>query len=225
MKNLLLLLALQCASSFAGTLQGQSVGEEFAMREFARNFMVAYNQQDIPALKAMYTTAGDTNSIIKTFEGQFVRENTTLLVHQIGIRWSDAEHALVAIGTYERFGVTIVYDISFHTKLAYRNVMIEENGKWKIVKSETTPVVKTFIYQKVGKLAEWESALRGALNGSGVLTIETGKQHDNPKLAYALLEWPSMDTAKTFFNQPEWQKALPSTGKGEKPVVVYLDAK
>ncbi len=226
MKNLLLLSVFL----YVGALQGQSITDEYAIRVFARDFMAAYNRQDIAALQTMYTLDAITTSngakgveqIGKAFEDRFVREEVTLLVHQIGVTWSDAEHALVATGTYERFGNTIVYDIPIHTKTAYRNIMIREDGKWKIARSEVTPVVKTFVYQKVGAHAESTSAFLEALNGSGVLTIETGTRPDDPSAGYALLEWPSMEKAKAFFESMEWQKVLGEAGQDKKVEVVYL---
>ena len=231
MKQLHFLAAFLFAACITDTLQGQSATDESAMRAFARDFMAAYNRQDIAALQAMFTTDAVTTSngaqgieqIGKAFEDRFTREDVTLLVHLIGVTWSDAEHALVVTGTYERFGITFVYDIPFHSKAAYRNIMVQENGQWKIAKSEVTSVVNTFIYQKIGELADWKSALCSALQGSGVLTIDIGMPHGEPNTAYALLEWPSLEVAQAFFDNPDWQKGLPQADGDEKPVVVFLD--
>jgi len=233
MKNLLLLAAFQCAACLAGTLKGQSATNEQAMRVFDRDFMVAYNRQDADALKAMYTTDalalawnGDStrgaDRIAQRFEDRFIRNDATLLVRQIDVTWSDAQHALVTTGTYESYGITVVYDIPYSRKTAYRNTMVQENSQWKIARSEETPLVKTFAYQKKGDPAEWNSALADALNRSGVLTIEIGRPHGDPGAVYALLEWPSLAAAQAFFESPEWQKTLGQTGKGKKPLVSYL---
>lgn len=231
MKQLHFLAAFLFAACITDTLQGQSATDESAMRAFARDFMAAYNRQDIAALQAMFTTDAVTTSngaqgieqIGKAFEDRFTREDVTLLVHLIGVTWSDAEHALVVTGTYERFGITFVYDIPFHSKAAYRNIMVQENGQWKIAKSEVTSVVNTFIYQKTDDLAAWKATLTGALQGSGVLSIDISTPQGDPNAVCALLEWPSMDTARAFFANPDWQKGLPQAGMGEKPVVVFLD--
>lgn len=226
MKNLLLLSVFL----YAVALQGQSITDEYAIRVFARDFMAAYNRQDVLALRAMYTTnnAEDTiggiysNYIAQSFEDVFTRRDVTLLVHHIGVTWSDAEHALVATGTYEAFGNTFVYDIPIHTKTAYRNIMVREDDKWKIARSKVTSIIKTFVYQKSGDLAESKWTLKEALNGSGVLSIETGTRPDNPSAGYALLEWPSMEKAKAFFESPEWQNILGKAGKDKTVEVVYL---
>lgn len=230
MKNLLLLAAFLCAASLTGTLQGQSATDEQAIRVFVRDFMNAYNRQDAAALKVLFTADavtitpdGDStrgaDQIAQRFEDQFVRNDVTLLIRQIGLTWSDAQHALVTTGTYESYGTTYVYDIPFRKTTAYRNTMVQENGQWKIARSVVTLPVKTFVYQKSGDPAAWKSALTDALNGSGVLTIDIGTPHGNPSAGYALLEWASLATAQAFFESPEWQKIL---GKGEKPVVSYL---
>ena len=231
MKNLLLLAAF--TASFVGTLPGQSSTDEYAMRAFARDFMAAYNRQDIAALQAMYTTDAVTTSngaqgveqIGKAFEDRFTREDVTLLVHLIGVTWSDAEYALVVTGTYERFGITIVYDIPFHSKAAYRNTMVQENGQWKIARSVVTDIAKTLVYQKTGDPAAWKSALTGALHESGVLSIDISAPPGDPNTVYALLEWPSLTAAQAFFANPDWQNTLPQAGVAEKPGVVFLEGK
>ncbi|MCY7330756.1 MAG: nuclear transport factor 2 family protein [Saprospiraceae bacterium] len=231
MRHVLLFTAILSAQFI--TLQAQSASNEYAMRAFARDFMAAYNRQDITALRAMYTTntVEDTmdgvyrNYITQSLEDRFTREDVTLLVHHIGVTWSDAEHTFVTTGTYERFGITIVYDIPLHEKSAYRNIMVQENGQWKIARSTVTPIVKTVVYQKISDPAEWKSAFTNALYGSGVLSFDIGSAQGDPQAGYALLEWPAMDVAKTFFEKPDWHKTLPKTGKSEKPVVVFLEKK
>jgi len=235
MKNLLLLTAFLCAPFLIGTLQAQSSTDEQAMRAFARDFMAAYNRQDVTALQAMYTTDAvsivdssafnGADRIAQLFTDQFIRKDATLLVRQIGLTWSDAQHAFVANGTYEVFGFTYVYDIPFRQTTAYSNTMVQENGQWKIARSIVTPLVKTIVYQRIGDPAEWESALTGALYGSGVLSVEVGTPHGDPNTMGALLEWPSMDIARAFFEKPDWQKILQQAGMAEKPVVFFLDGK
>jgi len=235
MKNLLLLTAFLCAPFLIGTLQAQSSTDEQAMRAFARDFMAAYNRQDVTALQAMYTTDAvsivdssafnGADRIAQLFTDQFIRKDATLLVRQIGLTWSDAQHAFVANGTYEVFGFTYVYDIPFRQTTAYSNTMFQENGQWKIARSIVTPLVKTIVYQRIGDPAEWESALTGALYGSGVLSVEVGTPHGDPNTMGALLEWPSMDIARAFFEKPDWQKILQQAGMAEKPVVFFLDGK
>ena len=136
-----------CAQSIAD----QQAMYELAMRRFAREFMEAYNRQDITALRAMYTTnnSADTimgtysNAIEKSYENSFITNNITLLVHPLDVIWSDAEHTLTAIGTYEGYGTYGIDADPYHQKNAYRNVMVNEDGKWKISKSEVTPVYST----------------------------------------------------------------------------------
>ena len=236
MKQLHFLTAFLCAASIIGTLQAQSATDEQAMRAFARDFMAAYNRQDVTALQAMYTTdavsisregiaTNGADRIAQLFTDRFIRQDVTLLVRQIGMTWSDAQQALVATGTYEDYGVTYVYDIPIRHKTAYRNTMVRENGQWKIARSVVTPLVKTLVYQRIGGLAEWKSALTGALDGSGVLSVDIGTPFGDSAAVFALLEWPSMEVAQAFFANPDWQKGLPQAGMAEKPVVVFLDGK
>lgn len=234
MKNLL--TAFLCTPFLIINLQAQFASDEQDMWVFARDFMAAYNRQDVTALKAMYTTdAVSTGPNGKTTEGaqriaelfndQFIHKDITLLVRQMHVAWSDAQHALITSGTYESFGVTYVYDISFRTRTAYSNTMVKENGQWKIARSVVTSPVKTFIYQRNSDLAEWKSALTGALEGSNVLNIDIGTQQGDSKAVYALLEWPSVDTARAFFENPALQKVLPQADVNDKPVVVFLEEK
>ncbi len=229
MKHLLLLTAL--FSIQFSTLQAQFTTEDWAMQTFAQEYMAAYNRQDISALRSMQMRdiMGDSlyhrDHIVKSFEDAFTRQNVTLFMRQIRVEWSDAEHALVAIGTYEGHGATIVYDIPLDWKTAYRNTMVQDSGRWKIARSVVTDIAKTIIYQKTGKVDEWQSAFHSALQESSVLDIETGKSQSDSGTAYALLEWPSMEVAKAFFEKPNWYKALPTNSKSEKPTVVFLNDK
>ena len=237
MKNIrlfaVILALLICGACSIGTLQAQSGTDEQAMRAFAREFMAAYNRQDVTALQAMYTSDAvsivdsiafnGADRIAQLYTDQFIRKDATLLVRQIGMTWSDAQQAIVATGTYEIFGATYVYDIPFQQTTAYRNTMVQENGQWKIARSMVTQPVKTIVYQKVGGLTEWNSSLTGALYGSGVLSVEVGKPHGDANTACALLEWPSMDTALAFFEKPDWQKNLQQADISKKPVVIFLD--
>ncbi len=234
MKNLLLLSAFLCVPFLIINLQAQSASDEQDMRTFARDFMAAYNRQDVAALKAMYSTDaiiidedGKTTEgaerIVELFSEQFIRKDITLLVRQVRLSWSDAQHALVTTGTYESFGVTYVYDIAFQTRSVYSNTMIKENGQWKIARSVVTSPVKTLIYQRSVDRAEWKSALMGALEGSRVLSIDIGAQQNNPTTMYGLLEWPSLESAQAFFKNPDWQKTLLQADTREKPVVVFLE--
>ncbi len=236
MKNFPLLTAFLCAPCFIITLQAQSVTDEQAMRVFARDFMAAYNRQDATALQAMYTTdavsidangkvTNGADSIAQLFADQFISKEATLLVRQIGLTWSDAQHAFVATGTYEGYGLTYVYDIPFRQTTAYRNTMIYENRQWKIARSVVTPLVKTIMYQETASPAKWKSALTDLLHGSGILSFEMGTSPDNPNTLYALLEWPSMEVAQVFFKDPNWHKALRQAGRNAKPLVVFLDDK
>ncbi len=216
-------------------LQAQSLSDEFAIREFARNFMAAYNRQDVEALKAMYTT--DVVSIVEGSETmvgadyiaqlyaeRFTRQEVTLLVKQTSVVWSDAEHALVAKGTYEGFGTTYVYDIPFRKVTAYANTMIKENDQWKIAKSIVTPLAKTMIYQKVSDFAQWKWAMIAVLGAHGVLNYEIGTLNSDPNTAYALLEWPSIEVAKAFFDHPDLKKAMKEINLKKKPTILFLDS-
>lgn len=209
MKHFLLLTALFVTQFI--TLQAQSTTDERAMQIFAQELMAAYNREDIPALRSMYMrdVVGDSlyhrDHIAKTFEDVFTRQEVTLFVRQIGVTWSDAEQALVATGTYEGHGATIVYDIPLDWKTAYRNTMVQDSGRWKIARSIVTDVVVVAVQQKTVSVADWTSALTTALQESDVLTIEIGVAQGDLNLAYALLEWPSMEAAKIFFGNPDWQ--------------------
>ncbi len=235
MKNLCLFTALLCVPFTSINLQGQSATEEQALRAFARDYMAAYNRQDVPALQAMYTNDAvsmvngtvleGAEKIAQSFTDRFIREDITLLVRPVGLNWSDAQHAWVATGMYESFGRTYVYDIPLQQKTAYSNTMIEENGQWKIARSVVTRLVKTMVYQKNVDPAEWKSALTNALQGSGVLNMESGHAQGDPKSVYAILEWTSIEVARAFFANPDWQNTLRQTGMREKPLVVFLDGK
>ena len=148
MKNILLLAALISATF---TLQAQSVNDENDMWDFARNFMNAYNQGDHEALRGMYLDDAvridaegreikGADNIAAYFADQFVKNNATLFMRQLGVNWSDREYTWVAKGTYEVNGKANVYDIPIHFTVGYTNAMIKEDGQWKIAKSVHYPL-------------------------------------------------------------------------------------
>lgn len=236
MKKILLLAVFLGIAALLQPLYAQSsTTDELAMRAFAREFMAAYNRQDVPALQSMYTTNAvsknadrstqGADNIAQEYENRFIRDHATLLVRHHRIVSPDAQQTLITVGTYESYGATVVYDIPFHVMTAYRNTMVMEDGRWKIAQSVVTELVQTFIYQKTGDLSAWKSALTEALQGKEVLGVDIGASPDNAKAVYALIEWSSIETAKAFFKTPAWQKVIRQIGKAEKPTVYYLDKK
>ena len=135
-------------------LQAQSVNDEVDMHTFARKFMAAYNAGDHAALGEMYTAdavrfdqAGKeikgADNIAAYFADQFLKNNATLLLKHTELVWAHAEHAWVARGTYEIYGKTNVYDIPIDVAGQYANVMLKQNGEWKIAKSMLLPLASS----------------------------------------------------------------------------------
>jgi ketosteroid isomerase-like protein len=190
--HLYLLLTALLHAAAPICLPAQSASDEMAIRAFTREYMAAYNRQDIPALITMYTAdaitiAGNADTIRETEEeitnrymDVFTRYDGALLMRHIDLNWSDAQQAWVARGTYEGYGATYVYDIPYHGVTAYANTMVEEDGRWKIARSVVTPLVRTLVYQEVEDFAEWNSVLRGFLHQTGVLTHEIGTLQNAP---------------------------------------------
>ncbi|HMO40474.1 MAG TPA: nuclear transport factor 2 family protein [Saprospiraceae bacterium] len=151
MRKLLFLAALLCCTM---TLQAQSVNDEVDMHTFARKFMAVYNSNDHAALGKMYTPDAlridaqgkeikGADNIVAYFADQFLKNNATLLLKQTELVWADAEQALVAKGTYEIYGKTNVYDIPIDVAGQYANVMLKQNGEWKIAKSMLLPLASS----------------------------------------------------------------------------------
>jgi ketosteroid isomerase-like protein len=217
-------------------LAAQSASEEMSIRTFTREYMTAYNRQDITALVAMHTadaiailersdTVRGGEALAKRYEDRFIRYEGTLLMRHMGLNWSDEQQAWVAVGTYEGYGATYVYDIPYHRVTAYANTMVEENGRWKIARSVVTSPVRTLVYQEVEDFSEWNSVLRGFLHQTNVLTHEIGTLQNAPGTAYALLQWPSLQSAQEFFAGTSWQNTLKLVSKSDikLPVVLFLD--
>jgi ketosteroid isomerase-like protein len=233
---LLLAALLQTAAPIC--LPAQSASDEMAIRAFTREYMAAYNRQDITALVAMHTAdaiviLGGSNTIsggeemTKRYEDRFTRYDGTLLMRHIDLNWSDAQQAWVARGTYEGYGATYVYDIPYHGVSAYANTMVEEDGSWKIARSVVTSPVRTLVYQEVEDFSAWNSVLRGFLHQTSVLTHEIGTLQNAPGTAYALLQWPSLEAAQEFFAGTGWQNTLRlvSASEVKPPVVLFLGGK
>lgn len=148
MKSIILLATLiGCTLS----LNAQSAEEEADMLVFARQFMTAYNLGDHLAIGEMYTTdavrinqdgkvTNGAENIAAFFAEQFRHNNATLLLKLTGINWSNPEHAFVAKGSYEVYGITNADGAKVHFYGAYANTMIKQNGKWKIGKSVLSPL-------------------------------------------------------------------------------------
>ncbi len=146
-KHFFLFAALVLSTS---GLTAQSVNDERELQAFARRFMAAYNAQDHAALQQMYTADAvridqqgneikGAGNIAAYFESQFIKSDGTLLLKQMSVHWSDKEHAFVASGAYEIYGVTYVYDIPIQNAGTYTNSMLKQNGQWKIAKSVLAP--------------------------------------------------------------------------------------
>ena len=152
MKNLLALLLLLCFSTFSH-LQAQTDSDEAGIRASLEKLEKAYNEQDLETIQSMFyedavriDTAGQeikgADKIAANLEKQFIKNNTTLKLELSKISWSDYQHALVAHGTYEVKGATIVYDIKIDNTGTFAMTMIEQkDGTWKIARMElsTTP--------------------------------------------------------------------------------------
>lgn len=174
MKNILFMTALLCLEG--SSLPAQSVNDELELQTFTRRFMAAYNAQDHVALGKMYTDDAvridpegnqikGAENIAAYFAGQFIKNNTTLLLKHTGIHWSDAEHAWVAKGRYEVYGKTNVYDIAIDIVGSYANAMQKTNGEWKIARSWLTAPDKEAIKAEIQAL---ETAWAEAANARDV---------------------------------------------------------
>lgn len=143
MKHLLFFSALLSCVQF---LPAQTVNDEADMHTFARQFIAAYNSGDDAALRTMYMDDAiridsegqqmeGADRIIEFFSEQFRSNNTTLLIRQEGLSWSDAEHAWLSHGSYHLYGRSIVYDIEIDLSGRYTNTMLKVGDDWKIAKS------------------------------------------------------------------------------------------
>lgn len=235
MKNILLVALFSCTITL---LIAQSASDEMAIRAFTREYMAAYNRQDIPALMTMQTTdalcileGGDTiRGAVENaarFESSFTRYDATLLMRHINLSWSEDQQAWVAVGIYEGYGSTYVYDIPYHRFTAYANTMVQKDGRWKIARSVVTSLVRTLVYQEVNNFSEWSSVLRSFLHQTSMLTYEIGTLHNEPSTAYALFQWSSLEAAQDFFAGTGWQSTLQlvSAFETKPPVVLFLEDK
>lgn len=210
---------------------------EHELQSFARNYMTAYNQQNLDALRTMYSeyvTRIDqdgkemtgVNQVIDYLSEQFRLNNATLLLHQRSIHWSDAEHAWVAKGTYEIYGTTNIYNIAVHTTGAYSNIMIKDKDRWKIAKTTLTPLVKTLIHHQVEEEDKWMSAFHAALplrSGAGEVSAEYGVIEGSPNTVYVLSTWPSVAAFQSFMADPDLKEAMQQAGVVGQPTVLILD--
>ncbi|MCC6461370.1 MAG: nuclear transport factor 2 family protein [Saprospiraceae bacterium] len=132
--------AFLCAAFAPSLLHAQDVDKELAA--FAQQFQDAYNKEDAAALQAFYTddavrVAKDGSSIsgaanIGAFwAAQFQGADATLTLTQSLVSWSDANHAYIAKGTYQVTGTTAKGD-AFSLSGGYSNIMLQQNGAWKI---------------------------------------------------------------------------------------------
>jgi len=112
---------------------------------FTQQFQETYNKEDHATLQTFYTAdaihMGQDGTSITGAEQigafwatQFKGADVTLGLTQTLVSWSDANHAYLAKGTYRVTGATVQGDtIDFSG--AYTNIMLQQNGVWKIAKS------------------------------------------------------------------------------------------
>ncbi len=150
MKTKILLPALFCAFSFL-SLPAQPGSDEAAMEQFAREFMVAYNQENPAAIRKMYlddavrvdvegNEINGAERIAAFFAEQFRQNDLTLLIKQTDLSWSDFQHAFLASGTYEVYGNALADNHPIQIAGRYTNTMIQKDGKWKIAKTILSPL-------------------------------------------------------------------------------------
>ncbi len=236
MRNYFFCTVLCCAFSFIG-LQAQTASDEFGIQVFTRNFMAAYNKQDLAELQKMYTEAATyvaidgeefygPEQIAAAFGEQFKANNVTLLLRQTQIVWSDIEEALIAMGTYEIYGRTNVYDINIHSTGVYAHTMVEYNGEWKIARSAFSPLVKVLVHHQVADFATWKSDFAAGASrrsAAGEIDVEFGTLYDDPKTVYVLSEWISLEAFQAYFTDPETEKVMRAAGVTGNPTVLILD--
>jgi ketosteroid isomerase-like protein len=135
--------ALLLIGAFCSNLNAQDVDK--ALAAFTQQFQDAYNKEDHAALQTFYTAdAVRVDREGKSITGaeqigafwaeQFKGADATLSLVQTLVSWSDANHAYTAKGTYKVTGTTSKGD-KFDLSGSYTNIMLQQNGVWKIAKS------------------------------------------------------------------------------------------
>lgn len=138
-----LFFAALFGTAFTPALRAQDVDQEIAA--FAKQFQEAYNKEDHAAIANFYTddavrialdgsTLNGKAAIGAFTEAQFKGADLTLVLTQELVSWSDFNHAYVAKGSYRATGTSASgepIDISGH----YSNIMLKQDGVWKISKS------------------------------------------------------------------------------------------
>ncbi len=152
MKNFLFpIVLLFTATSFE--IQAQSAADEASAQAFARSFETAYNQENLGAIRGMYTEYAvridkegrkmtGRDQIAAYFAEQFRDNNATLLINQIELTWSERENAWVTGGTFAVFSNTGKFEFEVPEMGEYSNVMTQDNGQWKIARSVLTPFAR-----------------------------------------------------------------------------------
>ncbi len=153
LKNFLFPIILLVAATSIG-LQAQSTADEADMEAFARSFEAAYNQENLEAIRGMYTEYAvridkegremtGRDQIAAYFAEQFRDNNATLSLNQLTLNWSDRERAWVASGNFAVFSNTSKFDFEIPEMGYYANVMVKDNGQWKIANSMLTPITRS----------------------------------------------------------------------------------
>lgn len=151
MKTFLSLAVFCCCTVI---LQAQSASNEYEMQAFAIHFENAYNQGNLDAIRGMYTehavlidqegremNGGD--QIAAYFTRQFRDINAILSLHQFELDWSEPENAWVTSGTFEVFSFIGKFGFDFLEVSEYNNVMVQDNGQWKIARSVLYPIPRS----------------------------------------------------------------------------------
>jgi ketosteroid isomerase-like protein len=233
MKKFLLFAALII---YTEIVHSQTIEDELEIKEFTRNFMTAYNQQDLTEFKEMYLEDAvridqgknemtGVDNIIAFFKQRFFQENTTLYLKYSSLSWSDAEHAFIAHGTYEMIGKTHVYDIEINTKGTYANTMIKDKDKWKIGKTVLSPIVKVIVTQEVKDFAKFKFNFEQGLSmrmSAGEVSEEIGTLHEQPNMVYIISEWVSIREFQAFYAKPDLKKSMKEAGVIGEPTVLIL---
>ena len=147
MKTYFSLAVLICCTIM---LQAQFPADEAELQAFAIKFEYAYNQGNLDAIQGMYTEHAvlidqegrEMNGgaqIAAYFTRQFRDINATLSLNQSELNWSERENAWVTGGTFEVFSFIGKFGFDILEMSEYNNVMVQDNGQWKISRSVLHP--------------------------------------------------------------------------------------
>ncbi|MBG6236205.1 uncharacterized protein (TIGR02246 family) [Pedobacter sp. CAN_A7] len=207
------------------------------VRTLVQDYQDAYNKEDAAAIQAFLTTDATrimpdgkvdkgAENIAKQYAEAFKNANAAMTLKLANLQ-PQFDQSVVASGTYSVYG-TDEKGERVSGNGSYHNILVNENGQWKLKEIKIGGLVKVVVTIKVTDYEKWRESFdefRRVRRDAGELTFEVSTSADDPKSVCIISEWESVEKAKAFFALPELVERRKKLGVTTDINIMFLEKK